>query len=92
MFHTKNHAWFPNLYYTRKCVMFEPMLHTKIVYLLSELMLHRKCVMFEHMLHTNLRCFLSEFMLQTKTLYVRTYVTHKNIMPGFRTIITYENV
>ena len=41
------------------------------------------------MLHTNIRCFLSELMLHTK-IYVRTYVTHENMMSGVRTYISYE--
>ena len=49
--------------------MSEPMLHTKILYLVSELMLHTKCVMFEHILHTNMTLFS-----------VRTNGTYENVL------------
>ena len=52
----------------------------------------RKCAMSEHMLHTNTRCILSELMLNTEMYYVRTYVTHENIMTCVRTNDAYEKV
>ena len=67
------------------------MLHRNIKYVLSELRVHTKIFTSELMLHANIGC-LYKMMLHMTILYVRTYVTHENMMLFVRTYVTFEDV
>ena len=58
--------------------MYEPILHTKYDVLCPSLCYIGKCVMSQLMLHTLF--YSSKMLLHTTTLYIRIYVTNKNIM------------
>ena len=69
---THENMMYLNLYYIRKCVMSEPMLHTKVWCLVFRTYIQNLYQL--NVLHTNMRLLWSELMLHTKMSNDRTYV------------------